>query len=176
MTADERRCWCGESLAGRRPDAITCSPKCKIAASKRRRAAAAESQPGPGTSAAPAAPPASVEMRESWIGAQALAAHLDLSVRSIDRAVAAGMPCVQRVPRGGRRFSISDCEAWLQARVAKKSASAQLRTASCVACGFTIMLARKWLEAGLPTCSCSGEFACEDPADQALTGGDGPDE
>lgn len=40
----------------------------------------------------------------------------------------------------------------------KKKESCRLLKASCPDCGYIIRVARKWIEVGLPTCCCGGEF------------------
>jgi excisionase family DNA binding protein len=51
--------------------------------------------------------------REGWVTKRQLAEHLQVSEKTVERWMAAGMPCL----RQGRsvRFRVSDCEAWLGA-------------------------------------------------------------
>ena len=52
--------------------------------------------------------------REPWQTKRQLAAHLQVSEKTVERWMAAGMPCL----RGGRgrtiRFQVRECESWLR--------------------------------------------------------------
>jgi phage terminase Nu1 subunit (DNA packaging protein) len=49
--------------------------------------------------------------REPWVAKAQLAQHFDVSLKTVERWTADGMPCLRT---GGRtvRYRISDCEAW----------------------------------------------------------------
>lgn len=52
--------------------------------------------------------------REAWVTKLQLAAHLQVSAKTIDRWVAQGMPCLRRSRT--MRFQVSACESWLGAQ------------------------------------------------------------
>lgn len=49
---------------------------------------------------------------EAWVTKQQLADHLQVSVKTIERWIAEGMPCLRR--KRFLRFRLSACEAWLE--------------------------------------------------------------
>ena len=53
---------------------------------------------------------------------------------------------------------------------------ARLRKVSCPECGYTVRMARSWMEVGLPTCPCGTEMRPESGADLAYLGLIGQDD
>ena len=52
--------------------------------------------------------------REPWVTKAQLAEHLQVSVKTVERWVVEGMPCLRR--NRTMRFQISVCEQWLGAK------------------------------------------------------------
>lgn len=52
----------------------------------------------------------------------------------------------------------------------KGPSTCRLRKVSCEDCGYTIRMARSWMEVGLPTCPCGSAMVPEAPADRAFCG------
>jgi hypothetical protein len=51
-----------------------------------------------------------------------------------------------------------------------------MRKLACADCGYTVRVARSWLDRGLPTCPCGGEILPTAPCDLAYIGRIGPDD
>jgi len=50
------------------------------------------------------------------------------------------------------------------------AASTRLRKVACPDCGYTVRMARSWMELGLPVCPCGAEMRPTEPADLAWCG------
>jgi hypothetical protein len=55
------------------------------------------------------------EKPEPWVTKSELAAHLKVSVRTVSRRMAAGMPYTRKFNNSPPRFRISDVDAWMDA-------------------------------------------------------------
>jgi hypothetical protein len=52
----------------------------------------------------------------------------------------------------------------------KRSSSCRLRKVACPDCGYTIRMARSWMNQGLPVCPCGQSLRPDSPADLAWCG------
>jgi hypothetical protein len=52
----------------------------------------------------------------------------------------------------------------------------RLRKVACPDCGYTVRMARSWMERGLPVCPCGQAMEPESPADRAFIGMIGQDD
>jgi hypothetical protein len=51
-----------------------------------------------------------------------------------------------------------------------KGARSPMRKVACPDCGYTVRMARSWMNVGLPTCPCGAGMRPESPADLAFCG------
>lgn len=58
----------------------------------------------------------------------------------------------------------------------KRSYPSRNRKVSCPGCGYTVRMARSWMDRGMPTCPCGNTMRPESPADLAYVGLIGQDD
>jgi hypothetical protein len=64
----------------------------------------------------------------------------------------------------------------MAARTRGSAATTRQRKVTCPECGYTVRMARSWMQVGLPTCPCGEPMRPESPADLALCGLIGQDD
>lgn len=58
----------------------------------------------------------------------------------------------------------------MAAKMRGSAATTRQRKVSCPDCGYTVRMARSWMQVGLPVCPCGEAMRPESPADLALCG------
>jgi hypothetical protein len=58
----------------------------------------------------------------------------------------------------------------MAAKTLGTAATTRQRKVSCPDCGYTVRMARSWMQVGLPVCPCGEEMRPDSPADLALCG------